>query len=260
MGTECHLQFTNLSLKAPVYMYYKLNNFYQNHRRWVGFSLTHIDTRYVRSRSDDQLNGVVITATNKVPDCAPYASLNDSSDINLLYQPCGLIAHSTFNDSFILSSNNGTIIPLQKQGIAWPSDLDKFHNQPAGVAGIRVIPDVTDEDFIVWMRTAALPTFKKLYRVINEDMTGDYTVAVRNRKLPPSLLYSPLDFPVAAYSGQKAVVFAETNALGGKNPFLGYAYIVVGGLCFLLGIIFLIQHLIGGRKLGDIDYLKWHTE
>ena len=32
-------------MKAPVYMYYKLRNFYQNHRR------------YVKSRSDSQLKG-----------------------------------------------------------------------------------------------------------------------------------------------------------------------------------------------------------
>ena len=29
------------------------------------------------------------------------------------------------------------------------------------------LPVVTDEDFIVWMRTSGLPTFKKLYRVID---------------------------------------------------------------------------------------------
>jgi hypothetical protein len=31
-------------MKAPVYVYYELDNFYQNHRR------------YVKSRSDDQLS------------------------------------------------------------------------------------------------------------------------------------------------------------------------------------------------------------
>ena len=36
-------------MKAPVYFYYKLENFYQNHRR------------YVKSRNDDQLAGKVLT-------------------------------------------------------------------------------------------------------------------------------------------------------------------------------------------------------
>lgn len=36
--------------------------------------------------------------------------------------------------------------------------------------------------------------------------------------------------------------------MGGKNPFLGIAYIVVGGLCILLGAVFLATHLIKPRS------------
>jgi hypothetical protein len=32
--------------------------------------------------------------------------------------------------------------------------------------------------------------------------------------------------------------------MGGKNPFLGIAYVVVGGFCIVLGVVFTIAHLV----------------
>ena len=33
---------------------------------------------------------------------------------------------------------------------------------------------------------------------------------------------------------------------------------VVGGICVLLGLIFLIRHMVKPRKLGDHTYLSWN--
>jgi hypothetical protein len=35
--------------------------------------------------------------------------------------------------------------------------------------------------------------------------------------------------------------------MGGRNPFLGIAYIVVGGLCIVLGVLFLVARLVRPR-------------
>lgn len=226
-------------MKSPVYLYYRLDNYYQNHRR------------YVKSRSDTQLR---LTSGNTAPDydsltdCDPYISQDDSRDINKIYFPCGLIAKSIFNDTFSLWRSDGIPVLLRKSGIAWESDREKkFKNPPPGTPGIRVIPDLEDEDFIVWMRTAGLPDFKKLYRIIDEDIPqGTYTVRVHAY------------YPVKSFNGKKHVVLSTTTWIGGKNPFLGYAYIVVGAICFVQGVIFGLKHKVSPRKLGDTKYLEWN--
>jgi len=62
---------------------------------------------------------------------------------------------------------------------------------------------------------------------------------------------------VLAFSGTKALVISTSSWMGGKNPFLGIAYIVVGSICVVLGIGFLIRHLVAPRKFGDHSYIKW---
>ena len=46
-------------IKGTIYVYYQLDNFYQNHRR------------YVKSRDNELLLGQYITETDKVSDCDP---------------------------------------------------------------------------------------------------------------------------------------------------------------------------------------------
>ena len=42
--------------------------------------------------------------------------------------------------------------------------------------------------------------------------------------------------------------------MGGKNPFLGIAYVVVGGICIVLGTIFTFVHLIKPRYVNTTSF------
>jgi hypothetical protein len=64
-------------MTGPVYLYYQLDNFYQNHRR------------YVKSRSDAQLMGTILYADDTaLADCEPLVYSGSK-----ILSPCGLIAN-----------------------------------------------------------------------------------------------------------------------------------------------------------------------
>ena len=48
--------------------------------------------------------------------------------------------------------------------------------------------------------------------------------------------------------------------MGGKNPFLGIAYVVVGGLCIVLGFLFTATHLIKPRYVHSTRFMQSRAE
>lgn len=82
-------------MTAPIFVFYELHNFYQNHRR------------YIKSKSSTQLAGTEISSSDALTACDPvylmkhigifktYAGYDLSEDA--VANPCGLIAKSFFN-------------------------------------------------------------------------------------------------------------------------------------------------------------------
>ncbi|CAM1500656.1 Fc.00g098180.m01.CDS01 [Cosmosporella sp. VM-42] len=264
-GSRCHLQFDiPESMGPPVLFYYHLTNFYQNHRR------------YVLSFDNDQLKGSARSYGDiKSSDCTP---LEGEKNVSKPYYPCGLIANSMFNDTFTSpvllnppnakSNETWTYHMNNNSDIAWGSDKELYGETKYKPDEVLPPPNWMDrypgnkysedypppnlkewEAFQVWMRTAGLPTFSKLYQRNNTEamQKGRYEIIVDDF------------FPTKDYKGTKSIIISTRTVMGGRNPFLGIAYIVVGGVCILLGTLFTVTHLIRPRKLGDHTYLSWNN-
>lgn len=200
---QCFVQFDiPYELEHTVLLYYKLTNFFQNHRR------------YVKSIDMNQLKGEYVSVnTLNTGDCKPITSIDGKA-----VYPCGLIANSVFNGVFsaviisyvlisspdtysnlTLTTDSSTTYIWSETGIAWPGEANKYVATP-GYSIDEIVPPPNwmlrfpdgytnstpppnlklDEHFQNWMRTAGLPTFTKLWgRNDNDNLQqGRYQITV----------------------------------------------------------------------------------
>lgn len=148
-ASTCLTNFTITgNMDPPIYFYYELNNYFQNHRV------------YLESRDDEQLQGKY-KSTDQLDSCSPIITNNDiypglmnfnkTAELNGTdpATPCGLIAQTFFNgyykcslfipkisflliDSYTLykleSNGTETKINIDETGISWKYDRDTFKN------------------------------------------------------------------------------------------------------------------------------------
>ncbi|XP_033843384.1 transmembrane protein 30C [Periophthalmus magnuspinnatus] len=232
--------------KGNVFFYYGLKNFHQNLRR------------YMDSRDDGQMVGRKTNLENPSSYCKPF----DKDAKGIPIAPCGAVANSMFNDSFALLYHNSSGVTqkvhLLRQGITWYTDKNvKFRNPKTGNLTLPEVFSGTvkplywknpvydldpmnptnngfiNDDFIVWMREAAFPNFKKLYGVLNRDYTPfDEGLPAGNYSI--NIVYN---FPVQYFRGRKEVVLTTLTWFGGQNHFLPIAYLVTSSIILLLAIV-----------------------
>jgi len=231
---------------GDVYFLYGLSNFYQN------------NLNYVRSRDYNQLFGKLDNKTGSTT-CKEYERDGNGS----VYAPCGAIANSMFSDSFQLISRNYGKVPMTFKDITWKSDTNtNFKNPPGDLTNTfryfakpkywqKPVYKLDEEnegnngflnkDLIVWMRVAAFPTFRKIYRkLLKSGGSGKFV-----NGLPDGYytLFIEYNFPVESFNGKKMFIMTTSSWMGGKSRVFGLTYVIVGAMCLLFGFMFLIMNM-----------------
>ena len=168
------------NVRGPVFVYYGLRNFYQNHRL------------FSRSKKDRQWFGSLYTVEQQDGDCSPIirnSDLNNGQgtisiagtplDPSGPVNPCGLTSMTVFNDTYTLAGPSGAV-GISNNDIAWKGDQEKFKITDPTV----MWTDTTDERFQNWVRVASRSEFRKLWGRIDSDLpAGTYTFTIANSRL-----------------------------------------------------------------------------
>jgi hypothetical protein len=264
-GKFCQVSFQlSEDVDGPLYVYYQLRKYYQNHRR------------YFKSISYPQLLGLRLSESDVQLACSPLLK-NGSTLLN----PCGLVANSFFND-IITFDNTNTQLSMDENKIALTIDRNDLFKQVDGFqfrevascdvpcAGVDLpttcncyyesktnttyryyypdddtvqylyesypdiispIDGVTNQHFMVWMRISSLPTFRKLYGVIGGDDTKLQAGTILTFNITNN-------FEVNSFGGSKALVLSTVGEYGGKNTFIGISFYVSGILMMVIGSVY----------------------
>jgi hypothetical protein len=240
MNNACEVKIEFRDLHGPVFLYYELDHFYNNHRR------------FVRSRNCEQLRGDNLTL-DEISNCHPVIEIQDllysnSSEFldTRIANPCGLAARSYFNDTFELYEASGKRIPIFEHRIAWPSDIKRYQRINADWQHYQWLDvengNLYSEHFINWMKTDILPNFMKLWGRIEVDLDGEYILKIWS------------NYDVSRYDSGKYIVFSNTNTLGGSQMFLAVSFMAFGVTCLLAMCAFMIKAKITNEKLYVLNY------
>ena len=234
------------AIQSPVYVYYKLENFYLNHRLLVE-SKSWKELRGEETDTKDSCKNSYLMS-EMFDKNSPYYSneWNHNFSENDISSPCGLWARSFFNDTFLLTFLNGTRIKINEYNISNEYLRNKFYKRRNDYK-IKQWIDVENEHFINWMNIETFHNFKKIWGKIDIDLKpGNYNLYIKN------------NYDIKKYDAEKYFCLSNTNRFGINNSF-GYFFIGIG--FYLLVVIFLlwVKYLLNKEnKEVNINKLKWY--
>jgi len=184
---------------------------------------------YMKSEVYEELYGKEVPPGKRESRCPERVRIRDGKPL----VPCGLKAQSLFNDSFKVGN-----LPINRQEVAWPSDVDRYGDPPDYPNAdkewlYKVFPEtvteemnVKDSDFVNWMRPSAVPrVWNKIGALDNTILKKgqNYTITIHSR-------FNVDNIP----GGFKSFIITEYNWFGARHDGFAYAMAFGGFVCLIM--------------------------
>ena len=243
---SCRIQFkVHRTIKKPIFVYYKLRNFYLNHRK------------IIESKNWKELRGEDANTKSSCKDAYLMGEMFGKNSVYFINQwghnfsetdvasPCGLLARSFFNDTFNLTDDDGNYIIINETGISNKYLKKSFFKRRKDYENTQWI-DVENEHFINWMNIETFSTFTKLWGKIYKDLEpGSYYLIAHD------------NYDIARYDSKKSFIIGNANVFG-VNNFVGFFFIAIAIYLLVVILILWVKYLLGKEKKEvNISKLKW---
>lgn len=229
------------TLKSPIFVYYKIENFFSNHRE------------FVKSKLYPQLRGESVSDTSNCDKMKTSGDLFGDNSENMvsftghplnpkdILDPCGLIARAFFNDTFTILKGNEPV-KINETDIAYSTDKKYMFKRSENPNKQWI--DVENEHFMVWMNTELFSTFLKKWGHIDNDLeAGTYDIEIKNNWINND------------WGTKKYFVIASPGRFGNKT-FIGYI-LIIGAVLSIITIIIIILCGWGKLKKFEPEKLNW---
>ncbi|KAK1940248.1 hypothetical protein X943_000670 [Babesia divergens] len=237
------IKFTiDKDIKAPVYFYYKLSDFYATHKK-VTYDSAPASITQVYSSFEEILNLRCIDGKNTLNGVDSWCtSKNTIPEFKLPAYPCGAISATIITDNFMIcqSSLEYTLENVKSDGdkakrclpltmMMEEADYGLFHSTITKSVSESTFYwlDLSNNMFRSWIQLPYDSTFLKPYAVLNQDLrAGNYTLFLTNNY-----------WPSKAWNAQKAFYIAKPGFLGTPAKVLEVMVMVTAAIYLLSGIV-----------------------
>ncbi|KJP86664.1 hypothetical protein AK88_03671 [Plasmodium fragile] len=261
-------------MKQPVYVYYKISNFYSNFKNFLSDEsqalVKDIRCKYIKTFEDiyryrcvnniqtlPEVNndfGVTGLGTN-----SKTLRSNESCDVNSLSPeqrrrkifPCGLVSASIFNDKIKLSLNRKIFI-IDKFPILNYYDFFSYIKKHKKYASdYRVWINTFSPDYKNWFHPPMTSSFIKPYGVIFEDLQPGDSYKIE---------FTQNTWPAKHWKAKKSFQLVSLRAVGNSAYELAYSFFLLAIIYLIVIIVMLLLVKSGYYKLGKtFSYCKMST-